>query len=408
MGADRGGDALMIMKEPLVVIVLMISVSWAAGRELPDLTPGRETRVEYAGMKHKGHYLVYVPKEYDPERSWPVVFCYHGLNQTPKTWPFKNVLQGKGFIVVGMGYHTGGLEGYKFIAKDVENVKDVAATLSKNLNVHKEQMFIGGFSKGGFMASAIERQTADMWAGLAIMGAGIHGGAPDRKEAYEEKAVYLGAGEKETNRASAERAAAVYEKLGASVTLEIYRGLGHAVDAKSKTMRDWFWSNGPLKQAKTDLSAAREARDEKALGRAYRLASSAAGFADSSETGREARELASELEATARAQLKKGRDAQDKEQFLDAVRYFSSVVIAFKGSPFGDEATEKLRILRDRPRTWTSARGKAIEAAFAGLKYGTVYLKMPDGKSVRTTLSRLSKEDQEIARRFAIVASEQR
>jgi len=397
----------MITKDALVAVVLMIPALCAADRDLPDFAPGRETRVEYAGMKHKGHYLVYVPKEYDPRRSWPVVFCYHGLNQTPKTWPFKNVLQGKGFIVVGMGYHTGGLEGYNFLAKDVENVKEVASTLSKKLNIHEDQMFIGGFSKGGFMASAIERQTADMWAGLAIMGAGIHGGAPDRKEAYEKKAVYLGAGEKETNRASAERAAAVYKQLGAGVTLEIYRGLGHAVDAKSKTMREWFWANGPLKQAKTDLDAARDAKGKKALGRAYQLASSAAGFADSSETGREARELASELEAVARAQIKKGQDAQDKDQLLNAVRHFSTVAIAFKGSPFADQAAEELRLSRDKPRTWTSARGKAVDASFSKLQYGTVYLKMPDGKLVRTALARLSKEDQEIARRFAIVASEQ-
>lgn len=396
---------IMMRRVAFAAMSLMIAASGVLGDGLPDFPASRETRVEYSGMKHREHYLVYVPKEYDPSRSWPIVFCYHGLNQKPKTWPFKQVLRGKGFIIVGMGYNTGGLDGYDYIDKDIDNVEDVAAALQQKLNIDEDQMFIGGFSKGGFMVCAIEQQTADMWAGLAIMGAGVHGGKPDDEEDYANKAVYIGVGEKGPNRPSAERAAEVYKELGSDVTVDIYPGKGHAVDANSKTMREWFWSNGPLQQAEENLKAARKARKENALGKAYRLANSVAEMSPADEKGGEARGLASELGEQAEAKIAKGRKALEEERILYAARYFSTVAIRFEGCRFGGRALDMLRDLRDKPRTWTGKKGQKIKAAFAGLRRGRVYFKMPNGQTGHTRLNKLSKEDREMARRFSIVES---
>ncbi len=41
-----------------------------------EFKPGEEIRINMP--KAKSFVLVYVPKDYSPDRSWPIIFCYHG------------------------------------------------------------------------------------------------------------------------------------------------------------------------------------------------------------------------------------------------------------------------------------------------------------------------------------------
>jgi len=223
-----------------LVIALGLLVASAAWAELPDFPAGTETKIEDASIGGNGHYLVYVPSDYTPDRKWPLVVCYHGLNGKVTTWPFKNVLGGKRCIVVGMEYNERG-SGSSGGSKDVANVKRILPPLVTKLNVDTEQLFIGGFSKGGFTTNRIAGQTLSLWAGILILGAG--GSGPGGPGSCRGKAVYIGVGETDQYRKSAETAVASYKRLGAKVTFEIYKGRGHAVDAKSEVMRDWFLAN---------------------------------------------------------------------------------------------------------------------------------------------------------------------
>ena len=71
----------------------------------------------------------------------------------------------------------------------------MAPVLVKQLNLDPRQLFIGGFSMGGFMTDEIGTATAAIWAGMAIMGAGRHSGGP--AAGFKGKPVYIGAGEKD-------------------------------------------------------------------------------------------------------------------------------------------------------------------------------------------------------------------
>src|SRR2546423_2293635 len=72
--------------------------------EQATFAPGRETKILDPKTGGLGWYVVYVPKDYTPDREWPTIFCYHGKNGNPTAWPFKEVMDGQAYIVVGMEY----------------------------------------------------------------------------------------------------------------------------------------------------------------------------------------------------------------------------------------------------------------------------------------------------------------
>jgi len=111
--------------------------------------PGQEVKIIDPSLGKVGYYVIYVPKEYTPARTWPAVFCYHGKDQHPTTSPFKPVLGGSGFVVIGMCYYGGrGLEAFGTVLKDIDSVQRLAPILAKKLNLDPRQLFIGGFSEG--------------------------------------------------------------------------------------------------------------------------------------------------------------------------------------------------------------------------------------------------------------------
>ena len=70
--------------------------------EQATFSAGRETKILDPETGGVGWYVVWVPKDYKSDREWPTIFCYHGKNNDPKSWPFKDLTDGQGYIVVGI------------------------------------------------------------------------------------------------------------------------------------------------------------------------------------------------------------------------------------------------------------------------------------------------------------------
>ena len=67
------------------------------------------------------------------------------------------------------------------------------------------------------------------------------------------KPIYIGAGEKDVNLASAKKAAAYYERVGAEVTFEEYKGAEHVFDpTKPKKLYNWLIANSSVENAQSD------------------------------------------------------------------------------------------------------------------------------------------------------------
>jgi poly(3-hydroxybutyrate) depolymerase len=241
----------------------------------PAFAPGAETRVDDASVGPSGHYVVYLPPDYTPDRTWPVIFNYHGHGGKPTTEPLKGFLDGKEFIIVGMDYWWDSMDKAAKIDRDVPIVKRLAADVGAKLKVDPQQAIIAGASAGGWAVSGIAEATPALWAGWVVLGAGRYGdirgarplptfttspflGKGIRKPggpSLAGKGVYIGDGRSDINYEWAKRAADYYRGQGAEVVFETYEG-GHGAYPKSKSLIDFLWNTGPWRQAKADLAEA--------------------------------------------------------------------------------------------------------------------------------------------------------
>jgi poly(3-hydroxybutyrate) depolymerase len=136
-----------------------------------NFVPGGEFRVDVnSKLMTCGHFIVYVPSDYNDKQDWPVIFFYHGQGGQPTTWPFKQITGGKGFIIVGMGYvsnNEGPLtEGQyiQYIKRGRRSVLDVKKYISQRLRIDEKRLFVTGSSKGGWYTSALLESSPKVWA----------------------------------------------------------------------------------------------------------------------------------------------------------------------------------------------------------------------------------------------------
>ncbi|MCX5683335.1 MAG: hypothetical protein NT049_06585, partial [Planctomycetota bacterium] len=343
----------------------LATVAWAAapakdaekpaggeGVLLADATfePGKETRIEDKAMGGIGYYVVYVPKEYAPDRLWPAVICYHGLNQKPTTFPFQQVVGGKGFVIIGLDYYGSGLGAFSTIKNDIETVQRLLPVLTKKLNLDPRQLFVGGFSQGGWSTSLISEATASTWAGIVITGAGRNGGGNLRDAAaFKGKPMYIGAGEKDDNHASAQKAADFYKSQGADVTFETYPNMGHSVDTKSKVFADWMWASGPLKQVMADVAEAKKLQAAGKLGLAYATFSLASGVPGDHAVCKEAVAAAETIGKEAEAKLAAADEAVKAKRYKEGVAALSQTAAMYSGSKFGEQAVKSMAAVKGDP-----------------------------------------------------------
>lgn len=242
------------------ILTSLFAADESGNAERPEFTPGEEVCV---GVRDKdiggGYFLVYVPSDYNEVNDWPVIFYFHGAGTKPSTKLFRTNTQGKGFIIVGME-NVQRIKGrmtrrkyINYLDRELKSIMAVKAYISRYLKMDEKRLFITGKSMGGWLVSALAERSAKTWAGIAIFCAGrdsivLRGS----KTALRGKPVYISTGENDQNRPAAKKAAGYYRRLGAKVTFEVYKGLGHKADAKSKILHDWLLTSSSNKDTKTN------------------------------------------------------------------------------------------------------------------------------------------------------------
>lgn len=206
----------------------------------PVMTPGEEIRIDDPQTGGLGYWTLYLPTDYTADRTWPIIFNFHGLDQTPNSWPFAQLTGQKGFIIVGLEYLQRGLDSIDR-AEEAENLKRVVKIVSSWFPADEQLRLVGGFSKGGWHSSNMAERTSELWASVVILGAGRS--ATPSADGLGGKSVFIGAGENDLEHASAEAAAGFYEGLGAKVTFVTFEGVGHTVDVDDPTLRQWLQDN---------------------------------------------------------------------------------------------------------------------------------------------------------------------
>ena len=115
----------------------------------------------------------------------------------------------------------------------LQSVADVLANVEA-AGIPAEKIIIGGFSQGACLASEFVARNARRYGGLMVFSGGLIGppGFPrDYAGSLDGTPVFLGCSDADPHipEERVHESAAVFERLGADVTMEIYHNMGHTV-----------------------------------------------------------------------------------------------------------------------------------------------------------------------------------
>jgi len=133
-------------------------------------------------------YRVYIPKSYNTNREYPLVFILHGGGGSAKRMTqfvgnsFNKLADSEEFIAV---YPNGYKKGWNDGARDTMtaarrlNIDDVAffdaviSDLKKKVSVDSKHIFACGISNGGFMVQRLAVERSDVFKSVAVVSANL-------------------------------------------------------------------------------------------------------------------------------------------------------------------------------------------------------------------------------------------
>jgi predicted esterase len=331
------------------------------------LEPGKEIKIADSKTGGDGYWTLYLPSDYNAARKWPVIYCFHPAKSDPSAWPFKDLTDGKGYIIVGMEYLDRG-NTYTDPEKDLANLRRIHEQLAQHLKLDEKLKFIGGMSQGGWRSNRFYEISLDMWAGHVILGAGRDSDLPGHdakypKQQFTGKAIFIGAGEQDGNLPAAQHAEKYYKERGASVVLEVFPKLGHAVDTSNKALKQWLRDHGPLLAVKSNLAAAHAAEKSGKLGQAYALYQMIAQDASAAGEAPAARAAAELIVASADKALADAEAAITARKYLDAIKGLQAAESTFGGCDRAEKIKSRLTALQNDPTIQSEIAQAEIDAA---------------------------------------------
>lgn len=139
----------------------------------PSVAAGEAKKIDAGGKARS--YLLYVPKGYDPNRAYPLVFVVHGLGATgPKMAQFvkmQDITAGDAIVVFpdGLGgkWDVKGDGDFAFFEAMVNGV-------GADLCVDPQRVFAEGFSFGAYMVNALGCKLPQVFRGIAAADGGFN------------------------------------------------------------------------------------------------------------------------------------------------------------------------------------------------------------------------------------------
>ena len=208
----------------------------------------------FPGLAHR--IQVVFPTNYDASKKYPAFLYYHGTNGKPTTEFIRAHMNHDDWFTVGMTYVQQGKFTFtpETLAKELTIQRSVVNNLATKHNVDTKRIYVGGFSKGGWL-SGLFLQAEPGLAGAAIMGAGhVHQVKATPPKFKRPTPVFLGIGRQDGNYPFALKAITFYRGLGATTTLNTWHDHGHHYpQSESPALSQWLALTG---NPKTDHKAA--------------------------------------------------------------------------------------------------------------------------------------------------------
>ena len=350
-----------------LLLLLLIHSAFAA--EIPTVSPGKEVRI--TAPKTGKTFLLYVPIDYTHQRSFPVIFCYHGYRGSATTWPFKQITKGQGFIVVGMNYATDAYyHKLRFTTTEPEKIffDEALAIISTRVNIDRDYIFMGGYSQGGYSTTVLGEQLLDGLAGNLVLGAGrcYVDMNPPPAELIRGHPFFYGVGElDDPHYPRAKRALQFYTECGAEVTFEGWKDETHKLSPQWMTktkMREWLIAYGPMKQVESGIETAQIAEKGGRLGQALTLYTQIAEILPDAELCRAAKESAIHLRTQAETQFSGLKRTADEKPYAESVKALEAFRDKYTGSVFEEHAVQLLSELLNAKADALEGRAREAEA----------------------------------------------
>jgi polyhydroxybutyrate depolymerase len=169
-------------KFTLILSIIILSV-WTAAAQSKSFLYGQQKR----------KYILYLPKDYESTKTYPLVYNFHGGGMTATEQMFysgmNQTADKMGFIVVypsgiNADWNVGFDMSYKNGTDDVGFIQALTDTLKKSYSINSKAIFATGLSRGGFLCHRLASEMPEVFAAVASIG----GPLPDSVKFYNHSA----------------------------------------------------------------------------------------------------------------------------------------------------------------------------------------------------------------------------
>ena len=299
------------------LVIVVVAFRGICGETLPPdwptpskFTPGSETRfrlpffvnmLTYGDEDQPLYNVLYVPRNYDPQKAYPLFVRFPPQGSKPSTEEFTKVTNGQAFVLgVSWFIYMKTRDNSTFrIPTDQEMYAPVIQWVVSNWNIDRRRVFIGGFSAGGFAAGTYGTVPSmrHLVTHFVIMGAGIRESCELKQVAG--KYAFIAVGKDDQNYNSAKSAVTKLQTAGCKVTFFEEPGVGHAIGTgMSAALEAWLKTFDPAVHADEWLKSA-QTLEKADKSRACDIYARVATIGEGDVKGKTARSKLEELEGPA-------------------------------------------------------------------------------------------------------------
>jgi poly(3-hydroxybutyrate) depolymerase len=217
-----------------------------------SLSPNVWLAADYDACKQR--YQLYVPKEYKPDRAWPLL-VYIAPGDDPEGWRHWPMLCEEQGLLFCAAY--GGGNSCPAVER-THLVLDMFDDVRRQYRIDPDQTYLAGFSGGAPVACAIGFALPEYFGGiLAVSGAGpLNRLAYLRHRAQDRLSVALVTGSKDPHRQELEEYTDPYlHDMGIRTRLWAVPGLGHALPGVEVLAEARAWLGNDLRRRQADTQA---------------------------------------------------------------------------------------------------------------------------------------------------------
>jgi len=361
--ALQGAYGKVVMRHAFTLTLAVLIVAPAAAA---DFAPGRETTLDFGTPAFKSsrgplELPVFLPTDYTPQRAFALILFFHGRGGKPDTRMMQGITGRKGYVVVGMEYLQEDQAFFAGVETQLAFNHHVIKTVGKRVHINPKQIFIGGFSQGGFATAlfGFPPSEASVYRGYMMMAGGL-GGARSLG-GMRRKPVLVLHGDKDAvvPYSSGVGAADALRKAGADVTFIKQEGVGHTLDKRyAPEVGAWLRKQTEDKRLAALMRRAKAA-DPKDMPQAIEAYRKIVSSKSADPLVTQAEERLAEIDKRAAEALASAVEAVEAKRYAEATLALQKISRAYAGTKSGAEAATKLKALRADPELARAAREAA-------------------------------------------------